>query len=93
MFKVQIQFRGKEFHDNKSFKDPTAALNFIYKHKDNIVSVNHQPIRALMAREKEIKAIELIDKWFTTLYPEEREAIMMEINSLLRDLCVGEEER
>ncbi len=44
-FVCQIQFKGKEFHEKKTFSDMQAALDFIERNRAKIHSVNHQPIR------------------------------------------------
>ena len=40
----QIKFKGKEFHDKKSFVNLDKALEFIDRNFDKIDSVNSQPV-------------------------------------------------
>jgi len=40
----RIKFKGKEFHDKKSFESLEKALVFIDRNFDKIDSVNSQPI-------------------------------------------------
>ena len=39
-----IKFKGKEFHDKKSFESVDKALAFINKNLEKIDSVNSQPL-------------------------------------------------
>lgn len=40
----KIKFKGKEFHDKKSFENIDKALAFIDKNFEKIDSVNNQPL-------------------------------------------------
>lgn len=40
----RIKFKGKEFHDKKSFESIDKALKFIDKNFEKIDSVNNQPL-------------------------------------------------
>ena len=47
MMECRIKFKGKEFHDKKSFESLDKALAFINKNFEKIDSVNSQPLRVL----------------------------------------------
>ena len=44
MMECRIKFKGKEFHDKKSFESVDKALAFIDKNLGKIDSVNNQPL-------------------------------------------------
>lgn len=44
MMECRVKFKGKEFHDKKSFESIDKALAFIDRNFEKIDSVNSQPL-------------------------------------------------